>query len=225
MPSVSASWARWPPESLPARCAGSRPSRSIRSRGQGVVPARVEPGAEPQVVGDAQPGVRGGVLGDEADLGQLRRAGRRGGRRAPRSCPSSASAGRRRGSAAWSCRRRWGRPARRPGRRGRRACSPTAPSGARTACPGPGPQDGGHAMSSCAAVAKRGHEQRLDALVVEPGPAALASQRCRSWRSGPCAASVASVSVRVTNVPTPGRARPRARRARARGRPSAPCWG
>ena len=37
-----------------------------------------------------------------------------------------------------------------------------------------------------------------------PAARALASQRCRSWRSGPCAASDASVSVRVTNVPTPG---------------------
>ena len=31
-PSVSASWARWPPDSFPARCARSRPSRWIRSR-------------------------------------------------------------------------------------------------------------------------------------------------------------------------------------------------
>ena len=96
-PRVSASWARWPPESLPALCAGSRPSRSIRAARQGVVPARVEVGAEPQVVGDAQPGVGGRVLGDEADLGQLLRVGRRAAAAAPRSCPRSASAARRRG--------------------------------------------------------------------------------------------------------------------------------
>ena len=49
-------------------------------------------------------------------------------------------------------------------------------------------------------------EQRLDALLVEPGLSRPASQRSRSSRSGPCAASVSSASVRVTNVPTPGRA-------------------
>src|ERR1035437_9279410 len=38
------------------------------------VPARVEMGAEPQVIGDAQLGIRRRVLGDEADPGQLRRA-------------------------------------------------------------------------------------------------------------------------------------------------------
>ena len=41
-----------------------------------VVPAGVEPGAEAEVIGDPHPGVDGGVLGDEADPGQLRRPGR-----------------------------------------------------------------------------------------------------------------------------------------------------
>jgi len=39
--------------------------------GQLVVPAGVHPGTEPQVVGDAQPGVDGRVLRDEADLREL----------------------------------------------------------------------------------------------------------------------------------------------------------
>jgi hypothetical protein len=44
---------------------------------QVTVPARVEPGAETEMVGDRHPGVDRGVLGDEADPGQLRRPGRR----------------------------------------------------------------------------------------------------------------------------------------------------
>ena len=42
-----------------------------------VVPSGVEPAAEPQVVGDRHPDVDGGVLGNEADPGQLRRTGGR----------------------------------------------------------------------------------------------------------------------------------------------------
>ena len=74
---MSASCARWPPESLPAFCRGSSPSRSIRSSASFCVPARVHPPAESQVIGDREPGVGRGVLGDEADAGELvrRRAG------------------------------------------------------------------------------------------------------------------------------------------------------
>jgi hypothetical protein len=43
-----------------------------------VVPARIEPGPQTQVVGDAQPGIGRCVLGDESDLRQLSRT--RGGR-------------------------------------------------------------------------------------------------------------------------------------------------
>src|SRR6266566_488485 len=46
-------------------------------RGQLRVPAMVEMGAEPQVVGDGEHGVGGRVLGDEPDPGQLRGTGRR----------------------------------------------------------------------------------------------------------------------------------------------------
>jgi len=46
----------------------------------------------------------------------------------------------------------------------------------------------------------------LDHGVRGPARRALASHRCRSRRSGPCAASESSLSVFVTNVPTPGRA-------------------
>ena len=64
--------------------AGQRPGALLRVEAelpdpapcQLVVPAGVEPGAEPEVVGDRHPGVDGGVLGDEADPGQLRRPGR-----------------------------------------------------------------------------------------------------------------------------------------------------
>ena len=39
---VSASWARWPPESVPARCLGSRSRSSMRRSGQVGVPAGVQ---------------------------------------------------------------------------------------------------------------------------------------------------------------------------------------
>ena len=138
-PRVRASWARCPPESFPARWPGSRPSCSIRRSGDGVVPAGVEPGAEAQVVGDGEPGVGGGVLGDEADLGQL---GRR--RRRAAAAHLDRARGRRQqpdgqaeqgGLAGAVGADQPGRPA----RPGCPACSPTAPSGAGTACPGPGP--------------------------------------------------------------------------------------
>ena len=76
----------------------------------------------------------------------------------------------------------------------------------RTACRARGPRG----RRSCYALlnggARSGREHRLDALVVEPGSRALRNQRSSRWRSGPCAASVSSLSVLVTNVPTPGRA-------------------
>ena len=70
--------------------------------GQVVVPARVEVGAEPQVVADAEPGVGRGVLGDEPDLGELGGVG--GG---PAAADLDGPGGRARaarppGSAAWS---------------------------------------------------------------------------------------------------------------------------
>ena len=91
IPSVSASCARWPPDSLRAFCAGSSPSRAIRSRRQRVVPAGVQPRAELQVVLDAEAAVGRRVLGDEADPGALLRRARGAARRAPRSCPRSAA--------------------------------------------------------------------------------------------------------------------------------------
>ena len=50
---------------------GSRPSWLDAAPGRLVVPVRVEPRAQPQVVGDAQPGVDRGLLGDEADPADL----------------------------------------------------------------------------------------------------------------------------------------------------------
>jgi len=69
-----------------------------------------------------------------------------------------------------------------------------------------GAYDGGHATSSRAAV--RNVVMNRASMLSSSSPArrALSSQRRKSWRSGPCAASVASASVRVTNVPIPGRA-------------------
>src|SRR5579863_5015195 len=56
---VRDSWARWPPESFPARWRGLNPSSASRVC------------AESQVVLDRQPGVEGRVLRDEAHAGEL----------------------------------------------------------------------------------------------------------------------------------------------------------
>jgi hypothetical protein len=77
-------------------------------------------------------------------------------------------------------------------------------------------QNGGHAMSSSAADRNVLRERASMLSSSSPARRALANQRCRSWRSGPCAASEAPLSVAVTNVPTPGRAAARPRYARRR---------
>ena len=170
------------------------------------VPAGVEPRAQPQVVGDRQPGVGRGVLGDEPDPGQLRPGRGAGGRRGPRSCPQVGAS---RPTARLS---RVVLPApfgpTRPTTRARpgcSACSRSAPTGAGTACPGPRPRR--TAVTLC--PARRGPkgvpEQRLDALVVQPGPARLGQPADQVPAQRPVRGqrAVASASA-VTNVPTPG---------------------
>ena len=188
---VSASCARWPPESLPARCVGSRPSSSIRAVGQGGVPAGVEAGAQPEVVGHGQRGVGRGVLGDEADP----RPAARG--RAP-GTPPSTSIVPAVGASRPTARLQQGRLAGAVG-----ADQPDHPAGRdlqgavrqRPGAPVPlaeaaGLQDGGHAMPASGSGPKRGSEQGLDALVVQPGRAGLddpalqiAAQRARARRA------------------------------------------
>ena len=65
---VSASWARWPPESDPARWRWVEVELLDPGLGELVVPVLVEVGAHAEVLGHRQPGVGRGVLGDEADL-------------------------------------------------------------------------------------------------------------------------------------------------------------
>jgi hypothetical protein len=57
-----------PARQLPRLAGGIKTQPSDPVACQRIVPAGVEPGAQLQMVGDAQPGVGGGVLGDEADL-------------------------------------------------------------------------------------------------------------------------------------------------------------
>ena len=138
----------------------------------GVVPARVEPGTEPQVVARCSARRRWGCPGRRSRPWPVAPHCPRDGHRTPRSCPSSASAGQRPGSAGWSCRRRWGRPARSRARPGCPACSPTAPTGAGNAYPVPG-RAGRRSRYLLIGGPKGAGEQRLDALIVEAGQPGL----------------------------------------------------
>ena len=69
-----------------------------------------------------------------------------------------------------------------------------------------GLKNGGHATSRSAEDRKVSRKRASMLSSSSPARRALANQRCRSMRSGPCAASEASLNVPVTNVPTPGRA-------------------
>ena len=174
--------------------------------GGGVVPARVEVGAEAQVVGDREPGVRRGVLGDEADLGQLGRVGGRaaaahldrpGGRRQEpdRQAEQRGLAGAVRADQAGD-----------PAGRDLEGAVPQRPAAAVPLAEAAG-RHGRRSRDLLGHGAKGAHEERLDALVVEPGRPRLArASGRRSRRSGSCAASEESARVRVTKVPTPGRA-------------------
>src|SRR6266571_3732463 len=151
------------------------------------------------MVGDAQPGVGGAVLGDEADPGQLRRVG--GGAAAEH---LDAARGRRQQPDGQMQQRGLAGPV--------GADQPDDPPGGdvketvrqRPTSPVPlaeplGLYDGSHAMSSSAAVRKVVMNRASMLSSSRPARRALASQRRRSWRSGPCAASEASASVAVTN--------------------------
>ena len=172
---MSASWARWPPESWPARCVGSRPSRSIRAAASGVVPARVEPGAEPQVV--ARPTARrtSGCPGRRSRPWPAAPAPAAGRPPRPRSCRPSGSSRptARLSSVVLPAPLGPTSPTTRPaGMRSVQSVSAHAPP-VPLAQAAAASQDGGHATSSLGGGAKRAREQRLDALVVEPGPARL----------------------------------------------------
>lgn len=71
IPRVSASWARCPPESVPAFWRGSSPKVFDPLLGRRHVPGRVDPTPEVQMVGDRHGGIERRVLGDEADAAQL----------------------------------------------------------------------------------------------------------------------------------------------------------
>ena len=178
---------------------GSRPSRWMRCARQGVVPARVEVRAEAQVVGDAQAGVRRRVLRDVADLRPAARAGRGpppstsmvpavGASMPDGEVEQRALAGAVRADEADDAA---GRDLQRAVRR--------APSAAGSVLPRPlGAQD----RRSCDCSCCRGRERwsRKSASMLSssrPASARLAPASARrSCRSGPCAASVVSVSVR-----------------------------
>ena len=134
--SVSASWARWPPESRPARWRGvqAEPVHPVAPRGG--VPARVEPRAQAQVVGDGQARRRAGRPARRNRPGRSR-APRPGCRRAPRCVPAVGAAGRRSGCSRVVLPAPFGptRPTTRPAGHGQRAVAqrpaPPVPLGER----------------------------------------------------------------------------------------------
>ena len=87
MARVSASCARWPPESLPAFWSGSRPSRSIRRSATPASQPGLSRAPEPEVVGDASARRRSACPGRRSRPRPSWAGPWPGGRRAPRSCP------------------------------------------------------------------------------------------------------------------------------------------
>ena len=188
MPSVRASWARWPPDSLRAFCLGSSPSSSIRRRAR----ASSQPGLRwlPSCRWSAmrQPAVGGRVLGDEADLGQLRRAlggaaaehlDRARGRlqHADGEVQQRALAG---AVGADEPDDAAGRDVQRAVRQRVAAAVALAQS--------LGQDRGAHATCRLAEERKVAMNSASMLSSSSPDRRALFIQRCRSWRSGPCAA-------------------------------------
>ena len=206
---VSASWAAGRPRASPPAGAGRGRAASIASSGERLVPARVELRAEVEVVRDAQPGVGRGVLGHEADAGELRRVGRRAARRAPRSCPRSARAGRRRGAAGWSCRPRWGRRGRRRGRPGSASVQSLERPAPAVALAEPAARRG-RQLTLCPPRRRtersRGRAPRCSRRRGRPGGPWRSSRWSVLAQRARAPPATAPPRMPVTNVPTPGRA-------------------
>ena len=209
--SVSATCARWPPESWPTFFRSGRRRRSIRARGGGVVPARVELAAELERLGDGEAAVERMVLADEADAAAAPPRPRRAASGRGRALAGRwARRGRSRGGGGSSCRRRSGRRAPSPSRPGSRACSRAAPRATRSACRGRGSRaraGGAHAAlargsSPCSDLG----EERRDPVVVEAGgarPVDPAPERRCAVR--PRRRAAATGTSGATNVPWPRR--------------------
>ncbi len=134
---VSATCACWPPDSFPVFRFGGMPSSASRASRVCLVEAPVQVAGQVDHVRDRQVLVQRRVLGDERDPVQR---GRRPGRPAAEHrdrCPRTVPPGRPPGSAAWSCRRRSGRPAPSRARRGPPACTRAAPRSLRYRLPRP----------------------------------------------------------------------------------------
>ena len=188
-PRVSASCARCPPDSRPARCRGSR--RSCRTRGCASASSHrgLRPGAERQVLGDGQPWVDRRVLGDVADLGQLGGVPRRATPRRPRSRRRRARAGRSASPSRVVLPAPFGptRPVTRPAGIVQRAV-PQRPAAPVALAEASGPQHGGHATPSVSARRTVANSAST-ASSSRPAERALVSQRCSSRRRGSIAAT------------------------------------
>ena len=168
-PSVSASWARCPPESWPARCRGIQPQLADPAAAQPRVPARVEPGAEPQMLGDRQRRHTSGCPGRRTRPWPAGAGPRQGVPRSTSILPDEGASSPRPSRAGSSCRRRWGRPGRVTRPAGISACSPAAPTGAGSAYPRPWRRsDDAHATSSVSAARKL--SRRAPRCSRRPGP-------------------------------------------------------
>ena len=149
--------------------------------GQLVVPARVEPRAETEVIVNGKPRVGRGVLGHEANPAELPGVVR--GRR-PRTSivPAVGAAARLPDAAAWSCRPRSGRRARRPVPCGiaQRAIR-QRPRAGRTACRGRWPRERRSRYALCSGGPKGSHGRapRCSRRPARPGAP------CRATAAGP----------------------------------------
>ena len=181
---MSASCARWPPESLRARWAPSSPSRAIRSRARSASHPGLSCAPSRRCSSTLRSRVRRRVLRDEPDL---RHPGPAAARPAPRSPRTSARASRPRGSAACSCPRRWARRGRRHGPPAPRACSSaSAVRRPKRLVSRVGSQHRGHATSRSASWRKVVVNRASMLSSSRPASRALVSQRSRSLRSGAC---------------------------------------
>ena len=187
MASVSASWARWPPDSVPGPLAGVEPELLDPPLGQLGVPTGFEPCPHPQVVAHRHPRVESACPGRRSPpvrAGSRRRAGA-----APSTsivpavgCEQPDGQMQQRGLAG-AVR---ARPARRPGPPGRTACSRAAPTGGRSACRARSPRS----PRSCHPSARRSSGRRCGR-----------SPRCRR---GPSPAARAERSHSFSEAQEPG---------------------
>ena len=188
-------------------------------RGQGLVEAAVERGAQPQQLGPGEVAVQGASSATKPTLASRSASFPGVWPRRPGCCRRSPPAARRPGAAGWSCRRRWGRPGRRSAPWAAPGCSPAGPRCAGSACPARWPPGRGTRATPSSEEAQGGLEQGDHVLGLEAGRAGLAEPGQQLLAELDLAAQ-GRAGQRAEHEGALARAGPRpGRRAPARGRP------